>query len=313
MLQFDKIEISSNHPVKLHSRYVSDIADIIFQCNGYIAGGYVDYFLRYAMSYTDCESTVNAVKYMITSRWNRGDYKNAISDRNLSIYRGAITSDIDFYFRNDKDCAKANQLINVYKAEHPDAFGSDRRTIANFGRDLTLKHDHKKYINVQLIDGFFGEPDEVVSSFDFANCALFMDKDFIYVNHLWDNLYRQRKIHVMSVQNFFPNRYNKYCSKYYSGGISDETKHVITQWLRDVYEKVQSLAIANDNNGAKLLVMKMQRVINSTFDSVDDELLLITSMLEKCYLGVTDSDYMSVFNQLMSKRAPKLNTRLRRY
>jgi hypothetical protein len=96
---------------------------------------------------------------------------------------------------------------------------------------------YRRIHKLQVIAKSFGAPEEVMKSFDLANCKIAFNKDHVWVREGWEKLECEKKIHIDSARgNLLLWRAAKYLSPevhgddYYNWTLTDESKNNLLAW-----------------------------------------------------------------------------------
>lgn len=176
----------------------------VMTCGGYVSGGCAKVVTLGVLRDLYCQPVDRYI----------GD------NRSLIEYLGRGTpGDIDFFFRSEADITEAKAAME----QHGNVINSSQPTKANWGTEYRTK----SAITIQLITKTWGDPLEIMGSFDIANGKVYFDGYGIHWTDEWLDLELSR---TLAIDDFTrPNllwRVNKWLSKhnYQSVRPSDEDK-----------------------------------------------------------------------------------------
>lgn len=206
---------------------LKDAFEVIFECQGFIAGGFPRYVNEVSLEGNDCHRSFYDYVH------NRG-------------------GDVDVFFPVPALQVKARERFksNLKRVK------AVLRSFGNFGDNVSWgqirfdSEDQPYDVRLQLIDFRVGSPEEILGSFDLRNSMVGFNQDM----HLIDSMHHIVEKHkLLDVVNWktdaIPWRLNKYIRKYGYEGLTPETKKALPGWLLERYS--EKLKFCTDKKGTK--------------------------------------------------------------
>lgn len=153
-----------------------------------------------------------------------------------------VQTDVDVYFKDQKqlesmhDQLRAKMFYDRIRTEN--AITLSPNTVSSFTsyvlditnnfqciKDRSLTFTDKSKVQVQLIKRYFDSPEDILNSYDFAQCQLYTDGIDVYGNPKWNNEY-------LEIVNFKEDTILKRTLKYYSYGFKLKPG-TLKQWSKN--------------------------------------------------------------------------------
>lgn len=176
--------------------------DVIFKSGGYIAGGFLRKLFR---------SALDTPKAMVNY-----------------IFAGG---DIDVFFKDYNDFMRCVSALGGTWCDSP-LKNAICRTMFNTALGISAP--------IQLVRCRFCSPEEMLATFDFTNCMIATDGEFVWVDDEFESVERYSFLDVVSVSSTLPQRMLKYITKRECQTLTPRSRQAIAQWVTGLHENAYS-------------------------------------------------------------------------
>lgn len=177
--------------------------------------------------------------------------------------------DIDIFFQND------DQLKNVLNEKNKFSYINDLTVSASLTNLCTnicypISFNEKRRIKIQLVSHFYGNPEDILETFDFTNIRCAITSEFIYFDDMFYNIENNRQLDVkLGNSPLTGMRILKYLNNRNLCELTNESRFAISEWAIRYGNKIwddhplRKMRFENSENELLSKLMKDERIFQN--------------------------------------------------